>query len=217
MDVREVRMQKDRRAPQVTNALDHTAKITHTATIAALYAGLTLVCILFLGNLAWGPIQFRLSEAVCVFALFTPDAIAGLTLGCAVANIANIALSGTGMLGMLDVIFGSLATLVGAALTWTWRNKPALAVAGPVIANALIVPAYLPLILSGLGFYTIPFTSIALDGSYPLMYLFGFVSTGIGEATVMYALGLPLYHALVRTPLAKKLAIQHQTTSSSRV
>ncbi len=58
---------------------------------------------MFLGSLAWGPIQFRVSEALCVLALFTPAAVPGLTLGCAIANIANIALSGTGMLGMLDL------------------------------------------------------------------------------------------------------------------
>jgi uncharacterized membrane protein len=195
---------------------ERTNRITHIATIAALYASLTLICLLFLGSLAWGPIQFRLSEAICVLALFTPDATLGLALGCVVANVANIALSGTGMLGMLDVVFGSLATLLGAALSWKWHNRPALAVMGPVISNALIVPAYLPLMLSGLGFYTIPFTSIALDGSYPLMYLFGLISTGIGEAVIMYALGLPLYYRLARTSLARKLAISPQTEDISR-
>lgn len=181
-------------------------RITHTATIAALYAALTLVCLLFLGGLGWGPIQFRLSEAVCVIALFTPDAIGGLALGCVIANIANIALSGTGMLGMLDVVFGSLATALGAWITWRLRAHPAAAMLGPVISNALIVPAYLPLLLRGLGFYTIPFTSIALDGSYPLMYAFGLIATGIGEAVVMYALGLPLARALGRTGLPARLA-----------
>lgn len=185
---------------------DKTTRITRIATIAALYASATLVCMLFLGSLAWGPIQFRLSEALCVLALFTADAIPGLALGCAIANAANIAISGVGMIGMLDVAFGTLATLVGATLTWRWRDRPVLAAAGPVIANMVIVPAYLPLMLQGLGFYTIPFTSISLDGSYPLMYLFGMLSTGIGEAVVVYVLGLPLYYALARTPLSKRLA-----------
>jgi uncharacterized membrane protein len=182
-----------------------TTRIARTATIAALYASFSLICLLFMGNLSWGPVQLRLSEAICVLALFTPDAIVGLGLGCAIANLANIALSGTGLLGMLDVIFGSCATVVGAALSWRLRAHPRVAVAGPVISNALIIPLYLPLLLKGLGFYTIPFTSIALDSSYPLMVAFGVVATGIGEAIVLYALGLPLYHALSRTPLARRL------------
>lgn len=179
--------------------------VTRIAMIAALYATLTLVVLLFLGGLAWGPIQFRISEAVCVLALLTADAVPGLALGCVIANVANIALSGAGMLGMLDVVFGSLATLAGVSITYHLRRRPHLALLGPVLSNALIVPAYLPLILRGLGFYAIPFTTIALDGSYPLMYLFGLVTTGLGEAVVLYVLGLPLYHALADSSLAKAL------------
>jgi uncharacterized membrane protein len=174
--------------------------------IAAVYAATTLVAILFMGGLAWGPVQFRLSEALVVLALFTPDAVPGLALGCAVANAANIVLGGTGTLGLLDVVFGSAATALGAAITWRLRRHPALALMGPVLANALIVSAYLPVMLAGLGFYTIPFTSISLEGSYPLMYLFGFVTTGLGEAVVIYALGMPLSRALRRTALPAQLS-----------
>ena len=77
-----------------------TTYVAQAGMIAAVYAAATLVTVMFLGSLAWGPIQFRVSEALCVLALFTPAAVPGLTLGCAIANIANIALSGTGMLGM---------------------------------------------------------------------------------------------------------------------
>ena len=181
-------------------------RVARIAMIAALYAALSLVAMLFLGGLAWGPVQFRISEAVTVLAMFTSDAIPGLTLGCVIANVANIALSGTGTLGLLDVVFGSLATLMGATFSWRFRDRPALAVLGPVIANALIVPAYLPLMLQGMGFYTIPFTSISLDGAYLPMYLFGIVATGLGEAVVMYALGLPLHHALKSASLAERLS-----------
>lgn len=190
-------------------SLNHDASARKTArigVIAAAYAALTLVALTMLGSLAWGPVQFRVSEALCVLALFTADAVPGLALGCAIANIANIALSGTGMLGMLDVVFGTLATALGAWFTWRNRRHPALAVLGPVLANALIVPAYLPLLLQGIGFYTIPFTSIALDGAYPAMYAFGLLATGIGEAVVMYVLGLPLARALSRTSLPRTLA-----------
>ncbi len=173
--------------------------------IAAVYAATTLVVMLFLGWMSWGPVQFRISEALTVLALFTADAIPGLWLGCIVANVANIALSGVGTLGLLDVVFGSLATALGAWFSWHFRNRPAIAVLGPVLANAIIVPAYLPFMLQGLGFYTIPFTSINLEGAYVPMYLFGFVATGLGEAAVMYLLGLPLYNVLKRAPLADQL------------
>ena len=191
-------------------------RISRIASIAALYAATTLVCLLFLGSLAWGPIQFRLSEALCVLALLSPDAVPGLALGCVIANIANIAVSGTGMLGMLDVVFGSLATLIGAWCTWRLRKHPRLAVLGPVVANALIVPAYLPLMLKGIGFYTIPFTSISLDDSYALMYLFGLLATGIGEAVVLYARGLPLWRALLSSPLVREFVAEADTTDGGR-
>lgn len=191
-------------------------RVARIGVIAAVYAAATLVAILFLGGLAWGPIQFRISEAVTVLALFTADAVPGLTLGCIVANAANIVLGGTGTLGLLDVVFGSFATFLGALFTWKMRKRPALALLGPVLANALIVPAYLPVMLSGLGFYTIPFTSISLDGSYPLMYLFGLVTTGVGEAVVLYVLGLPLARALSRSALPDLLAGGSRANASVR-
>lgn len=181
------------------NVSTRTQYIAQVGVIAALYAAATLIAIVFLQGLAWGPVQFRISEAICVVAALTPAAIPGLTIGCAIANLINMVISGTGALGLFDVIFGSLATLIGAAFCWKMRSRPAIALLGFVIANALIVPAYLPIILQGLGFYTIPFTEISLEGAYLPMYLFGVISTGIGEALVMYVLGLPLLHALKRS------------------
>ncbi len=175
--------------------------LARVGVIAAAYAACTLIALLFLGSLAWGPIQFRVSEALCVLALFTPAAIPGLTLGCVIANVMNIVISGTGMLGMLDVVFGSLATFAGALFTWKMRRHPLVALAGPVLANALIVPAYLPLLLQGVGFCTIPFTTISLDNSWLFMYLFGLVTTGVGEAVIMYVLGYPLARSLAKTPM----------------
>lgn len=172
-----------------------TLYLTQTGIIAAVYAAASLVCMLVLQGLAWGPVQFRISEALCVIAVLAAPAVPGLTLGCILANLINVAVSGLGILGMLDVVFGSLATLLGALWCRKFRRRPALAVLGFVLANALIVPAYLPILLQGLGFYTIPFTTISLDGAYPLMYLFGLVATGIGEAAVIYILGLPLLRA----------------------
>ena len=154
--------------------------IARAGVIAAAYAACTLVTMLFLGNLAWGPVQFRVSEALCALALVTPAAVPGLTLGCVIENVANNELSGTAALGLLDLDLGSLATLLGALFTWRMRRHPLAALAGPVLANALIVPAYLPILLTGVGFYTIPFTSISLDGAWPIMYLFCLVTTVAG-------------------------------------
>ena len=190
-------------------------RLARIGIIAALYAALTLATLLFLGGLAWGPVQFRVSEALVVIALFTADAIPGLTLGCVIANLANMVISGTGALGLLDVVFGSLATAFGAWFTWKNRNNMLLALLGPVVTNAVIVSAYLPILLQGLGFYTIPFTTIELDSSYPLMFLFGFITTGLGEAVVLYILGVPLARALKRSSLPQQLApIESSTTES---
>lgn len=173
--------------------------VARAGIIAAAYAAVTLIAVLLLQGLAWGPVQFRVSEALCVVAALTSSAVPGLTVGCIIANLVNVAISGTGALGLLDVAFGSLATLLGSLWCRKFRARPRLAVFGFVLANALIVPAYLPLLLQGLGYYTIPFTGIALDGMYIPMYLFGVAATGIGEAVVIYVLGMPLLHALQRS------------------
>lgn len=176
--------------------LTRTQYIAQAGMIAAVYAAATLIAMILLQGLAWGPVQFRISEALCVVAVLTPAAIPGLTIGCVIANVVNMIISGTGILGLLDVVFGSCATLIGAIICWKLRKRPALAIGAFVLTNALIVPAYLPILLQGLGFYTIPFTDISIDGAYIPMYLFGLVSTGIGEAAVIYILGLPLLKGL---------------------
>lgn len=183
-------------------ALDKsTSYVARAGMIAAAYASLTVISLLFLQGLAWGPIQLRVSEALTVLAVLTPAAIPGLTIGCLLANLLGIALTGSGVMGLFDVVFGSLATLLAALWCHRFKERPVLALAGPVIANALIVAAYLPIILAAYGFYTIPFTDIDLAGSYPLMYLFGALSISIGEAVVVYGLGYPLMLALRKLPL----------------
>ncbi|WP_311139367.1 QueT transporter family protein [Lancefieldella parvula] len=204
--------------PQVSSAYatkQRAQRLARIGIIAALYAALTLATLLFLGGLSWGPVQFRISEAVVVIALFTADAIPGLTLGCVIANLANMVISGTGALGLLDVFFGSLATALGAWFTWKNRKNVPIALLGPVLANAVIVSAYLPILLQGLGFYTIPFTTIELDGSYPFMFLFGFITTGLGEAVVLYVLGAPLARALKHSSLPQQLAFSEGSTTES--
>ena len=177
---------------------------SRVGVIAAVYASLTLVALFALQGFAWGPVQFRISESLTCLASLTTSAIPGLALGTILANLISVVINGTGALGMLDVVFGSLATLLGSLWMWKFRDRDCLALAGPVVANALIVPAYLPIILQGFGFYTIPFTDISLEYAYLPMYLFGIISVGIGQAVVMYGLGLPLLKALKKIKLFQR-------------
>ena len=104
-------------------------RITQGAVIAALYVALTLV----FAPISFGPIQVRIAEALCILPMFTPAAIPGLFIGCLIANFI-----GGGII--LDVVFGSLATLIGAALGYLLRRNRWLVPVPAVIANALIVP-----------------------------------------------------------------------------
>ncbi len=170
--------------------------IAQAGVIAALYAAFTLLVLQLPSQLGWGLVQFRISEALTVVALFTPAGVPGLTIGTLIANAFMI--TQVGPLALLDVVFGSLGTLLGATWMWRLRRRPALALAGPVIANALIVPAYLPILLKGFGLYEVPLLGIDLEGHWLGMYLFGVLAVGIGEALVVYGLGLPLYVGLKR-------------------
>ena len=176
-----------------------TTYLVTAGVIAALYAALTFFTNQVMSYLSWGPIQFRVSEALTVLAFFTPAAIPGLTIGNVIANLLN--LGATGAFGWFDVVFGSIATLLATIWIYKFRERPLVALLGPVLANALIVPAYLPIILQGLGLYKIPLLGIDLEGNYLLMYLFGFITVGFGEAVVVYGLGLPLRAALNRNGL----------------
>lgn len=185
----------------------HTRYLAQAGLIAAVYGGLTFLYATFGQALAWGPVQFRISEAMTVLAVFTPAAIPGLWIGSMLANSAGFGVFGA--LAWLDVLLGSLGTLLGAWWTWRFRARPVVALAGPVLSNALIVPAYLPVLLGGLvggmEFYKL-LPGVDPTGSYLTLYLFGVVTVGIGQAIVVYGLGLPLLTALRRIPLFRELA-----------
>lgn len=108
--------------------------VTTAAVIAAAYTVLTLITSAF--GLSSGVIQIRLSEALTILPAFTPAAIPGLFIGCIVSNL----LSG-GIIA--DVIFGSIATLLGAVGTYLLRKNKYLITLPPILANALIVPLVL--------------------------------------------------------------------------
>ena len=114
---------------------EKTLHLTRAALIAALYVILTFLAQIF--GLASGAIQFRLSEALTCMPLFYKEAIPGLWIGCILANL----LTGC---AMWDIVFGSVATLLGALGTYyIGRKKPALGPVFPIASNMLIVPAVL--------------------------------------------------------------------------
>jgi uncharacterized membrane protein len=184
--------------------MGRTRFIAQAGMIAALHAALSLFTMQTMSTLASGPIQFRVSETLTVLAVFTPAAIPGLTLGTLIANAFN--LTTMGPLALFDVVFGSVATALGALWTWRFRERRAFALLGPVMTNALIVPAYLPLLVAGLGLYRIPILGIDFEGRWPMMYLAGVMFVTLGQAVVIYGLGMPLLAALKRLGLGEALS-----------
>ena len=103
--------------------------MAYGAMIAALYVVLTMP----FASFAFGVVQFRFAEALTILPFFTPAAIPGLTIGCLLANL----LAGA---PLLDVIFGSLATLIGAWLSYQLRHRKWLVCLPPILSNTLIIP-----------------------------------------------------------------------------
>jgi len=180
-----------------------TRLIAQAGMIAAVYGALTMLSIQFLGFLAWGPVQLRVSEALTVVGMLTPAAIPGLTLGSIAANLYFFATGGNPV-ALFDVVFGSLGTLLGAVWMWRWRKVTWLALLGPVVANALIVPAYLPVLLKSFGLTEVPLLGISLDTGWLPLYLIFALSVAIGQAIVVYGLGLPLLVAFRRIGLVER-------------
>ena len=109
--------------------------IVQAAVIAALYVVLTFVANAL--GLASHTIQVRFSEALCILPVFTPAAIPGLWIGCLLANLLTGAV-------IYDVIFGSIATLIGAFFTYKLRNTGKwTAPIPPIVSNIVIVPLVL--------------------------------------------------------------------------
>ena len=111
--------------------LTQTQFITQAAAIAAVYTVLTTLAAGF--GLASGAIQVRFSEALTVLPFFTPAAIPGLTLGCLISNIV------TGC-ALPDVIFGTLATFLGAVGSYALRKNRFMVSIPPIVSNMIIIP-----------------------------------------------------------------------------
>lgn len=144
--------------------------------IAAAYSVLTYLSAAL--GLAYGAVQFRLSEMLCVLPLFTPDAIAGLTLGCLISNIGS-------SLGPVDMLFGTIATLLSSVAVYLLRNvKPrVIPLFMPVLFNAVVVGAELVFLSSDTAFWPTA------------------ASVAIGEIAVIYIGGLPFCTALRKTKI----------------
>jgi len=100
------------------------------AVIAAVYVVLTLA----FAPISFGAIQFRISEALCILPYFTSAAIPGVSFGCLLANI-------LGGAALPDIVFGTLATLIGAVISYRLRNVSKWLVGlPPILANAIIIP-----------------------------------------------------------------------------
>ena len=111
------------------NNLKNTYFLAYGAAIAAIYVALTMA----FQPISFGPVQFRISEALCILPFFTPAAIPGLFVGCFLSNLF------CGAAG-LDIVFGSLATLIGAVGSYALRKSKVLVCVPPILANTIIVP-----------------------------------------------------------------------------
>ncbi len=158
-----------------------TRKLITAAVIGALYAVLTMA----LAPVSYGPLQFRISEVLCVLPYFLPFTSWGLFSGCVIANLVSAA-------GIFDIVFGSLATLLACWLTAVCGKKgrgsiesQIAACASTVLCNGIIIGAVLGYVTTDIA----PWENIA-----PYLIYFGTVA--LGELVVMFAVGLPLMRKL---------------------
>ena len=145
--------------------------LTHAAMIAAIYVVLTLL----FQAISFGEIQVRIAEALTILPAFTPAAIPGLFIGCIIGNIFGGSI-------LPDIIFGSLATLIGACFTYLLRKQNKyLAPLPPIISNTVIVPFVL---------------RYAYGFNLPIAFMM--LTVGIGEVVSCGVLGMILYSSLAK-------------------
>ena len=165
------------------NRTSPTLALCRGAIVAALYVALTYVSFAF--GLASGVIQLRLSEALCILPLFLPEAIPGLAVGCLIANLV------TGS-ALWDIIFGSIATLIGAVGAYLLRRLPEklkfVATIPTILANALIVP------------FVLIYAYGATDG-----YFFILSTVTIGEIISAGVFGTLLYYGMKKSKIERFL------------
>ena len=144
--------------------------ISQSGIIASLYVVLTMISTMC--SLSSGVIQLRLSECLCVLPIFVPSAIPGLAIGCLVSNLISGCV-------IWDIIFGTLATLIGAVFTRLMKKAGLLAVIPAIISNAVTIPFVLSLAYNA-------------EEAFPILIL----SVAIGETVSCLGLGSLLYKIL---------------------
>jgi uncharacterized membrane protein len=149
--------------------MDRPDENTNRLARAALIAGVYVVTTWALAPISFGPLQLRLSEALTLLPILYPEAIPALFIGAMVANIFS-------PLGLVDILGGSIVTLIAAYMTRRFRRSH-LAYLSPVLLNSLLVSIYLHPVFG----WTYGMTALSI---------------GISEAIVVYALGLPLIRFL---------------------
>ena len=149
--------------------------LTRAAIVAALYTAVTLVVYPF----SFGALQIRISEALTILPFFMPEAVVGLFIGCIISNLfsTNIVI--------LDVIFGSFATLLAAVLTRfcskMGRIGRWLAPMPPVLVNAIVIGLVIALSTTSMS-----------DGAFYTVFLYNGLTVGAGQLVACYGLGIPL-------------------------
>ena len=162
------------------------------AMIAGLYAAVSLA----VPALSFGPVQMRIGEALTLMPILFPDTILGVTIGCAITNAIGF-ITGSNILGIIDIPVGTIATLLAAILTYRFRkirlfNLPILSALMPVVFNAVFIGLELGILLSDGGFQMAVFIPQA-------------ISVGFGELIACFVLGLPLIRTLEKTNIVNKI------------
>ena len=167
----------------------HTRQLTCAAIVGAAYAVLSIFGSIF--GITYGPIQCRFSEALCVLPFLLPETAWGLGVGCLIANLLS-------PYGVLDIVVGSLATLIAAV--WTSRVKRRwLAPLPPVVCNTVLV-----------GF-TIAFAQTGFTAALPAAWLYNGLTVGVGELGACYVLGMLLLKLLPRVDYFKPMIAPKET------
>ena len=173
-----------------------TRKIVFAGVIAALYAALTMA----LSFIGFGPIQFRVAEALCILPFFFPFSVWGLFIGCMIANLISPY--------PLDIAVGSAASLLAALCTMLAGKMnresllvKALACFPPVFFNAVFIGALIAYYMVGGGETDVFLPAFIING----------LQVGFGQLVVLYALGLPLMIFLPKSKVFEKLSELYHT------
>jgi len=157
-------------------------QITLAAVVGALYVSMSYFSNIF--GLSYGYIQCRFAEALTVLPFLCPATTWGLFIGCIITNILS-------PYGTMDLIFGSLATLLAGLLTARCKNSW-LAPLPPVLCNGLIIGAM------------IAFQETGLNGAFPVAFAFNAITVAAGEALACYVLGMLLLEVLIKSHVLPK-------------